>query len=209
MRRWTIGSALVVGWLVSVVGVAAAEWKPEVMDREIEIEEALAAGPEIIRQEAGVYVLTSSGYKRARESSNGFNCIIGRSQEGAYEPQCFDAAGSTSLLEQVLMRGQMQMRGDGPDEIQNALNAAWKSGELVPPRRPGINYMLSERNRVPVGPDTVIPYGPHLMFYAPDLTDADIGGDLTGEGSPVFMINAGQPSGYVIVPVAGHAEHGG
>ena len=60
--------------------------------------------------------------------------------------------------------------------------------------------MLSERNRVPVGPDQVIPYRPHVMFYVPYLTNQDIGGDLQG-GSPVFVINEGRPSAYVIVPV--------
>ena len=57
-----------------------------------------------------------------------------------------------------------------------------------------------------VGPEQVIPYAPHLMFYAPDLTDDDIGGDRSGKESPVFMINAGSPSGYVIVPVNHHSN---
>ena len=78
--------------------------------------------------------------------------------------------------------GELQMRGQAPDAIQEALDAAWASGELQAPGRPGINYMLSPRNHVPIGPDTVIPYGPHLMFYAPHLSDADVGGDLTAAG---------------------------
>ena len=90
--------------------------------------------------------------------------------------------------------------------VAKALEDAWASGRLQAPGRPGINFMLSEKNRVPVGPDTVIAYGPHLMFYAPHLDDADIGGDRTGAESPVFMINSGSPSGYVIVPVGEHAE---
>lgn len=193
--------------LASAAAAPAAGWKPQLMDRSLEIAEALAAGPPVIREEAGVYVLTRDGYELARESRNGFHCIVGRSQPGSYEPQCFDAEGSATLLEELLLRGELQMRGLAPEAIRAAVADAWQSGRLAAPARPGINYMLSEKNRVPVGPDRVIPYGPHLMFYAPNLDDSDVGGDRTGQGSPVFMINAGRPTGYVIVPV-GDGPHG-
>ena len=204
MNRSLFTCAAALGWLVLPLIATATDWKPDLMDRDLEIDEALAAGPETIRESAGAYVLTASGYELARQSDNGFHCIVGRSQRDSYEPQCFDAEGSETLLKQVLLRGRLQMSGEAPEAIQEALNAAWASGELEAPSRPGINYMLSENNRVPIGPDKVIPYGPHLMFYAPNLTDADVGGDRTGQASPVFMINPGKPSGYVIVPVEGH-----
>lgn len=191
-------------FLLPGVRLSAADWRPEPMDHDLEVEEALAAGPQVIRDRAGVYVLTDRGYELARASTNGFHCIIGRSQAEAYEPQCFDAEGSATLLAQLLLRGELQMKGVGSDEIEVTLAEAWEAGRLQAPRRPGVNYMLSEKNRVPVGPDKVVPYGPHLMFYAPHLTDADIGGDRTGKASPIFMINAASPSGYVIVPVGGH-----
>ena len=38
---------------------------------------------------------------------------------------------------------------------------------------------------------------PHTMFYAPHLTDADIGGSRTG----VAFINTVGPAGMVIVPL--------
>ncbi len=186
------------------VPTSADSWRPEPLEREEEINEALAAGPAIIRDGAGVYVLTVNGYELVRESSNGFHCIVSRSQRNAFEPQCFDATGSKSLLQVTLLRGKLQMQGLGTERIQELITEAWETGRLKAPERPGINYMLSERNRVPVAPDRVIPYGPHLMFYAPNLDDEVIGGDPTGKQSPVFMINQGQPSGYVIVPVSGH-----
>lgn len=195
--------------LMLSTAAAAAEWKPELMDEATEIKEALAAGPPSIRDDAGVYVLRSSGFELVRQSGNGFHCIVGRSQLDSFEPQCFDPAGSASLLRQTLLRGELQMQGQERGEIDRAIKAAWEAGELQAPGRPGINYMLSEKNMVPVGPDRVIPFGPHLMFYAPNMSDADIGGDRTGQTSPIFMINPGQPSGYVIVPVAGHTVGGG
>ena len=108
---------------------------------------------QIIREGAGVYVLGSGGYKLARESRNGFHCIIGRSQPEAYEPQCFDAAGSATLLRQTILRGKLQMQGVSLEEIENTISEAWESGHLTAPQSPGINYMLSEKNKVPVGPE--------------------------------------------------------
>ncbi len=48
----------------------------------------------------------------------------------------------------------------------------------------------------------MIPYRPHVMMYTPYLTNADLGGDMTGN-SPVFVINEGEPGAYLIVPVPG------
>ena len=204
MRRSHIACGVLLSCLAIPIEASAATWKPEVMDRSEEIAEALAAGPQAIRAEAGLYVLTIDGYELVKESGNGFHCLVGRSQPEAFEPQCFDAEGSATLLRLTLLRAQMLMHGASREEVLKAIAEAWETGRLEAPSRPGINYMLSEKNRVPVGPDQVIPYGPHLMFYAPNLTDADIGGDRTGKTSPIFMINEGQPSGYVIVPVASH-----
>ena len=47
---------------------------------------------------------------------------------------------------------------------------------------------------------TVIPYQPHVMFYAPYLTNVDLGAEPMGS-APVFVVNEGQPNAYVIVPV--------
>jgi hypothetical protein len=209
MRPKRLITRLAACGLVVAATATAAERKPELLDEAVEIEEALAAGPPAIRAEAGVYVLTASGYSLARASRNGFHCLVGRSQPEAFEPQCFDAEGSATLLEQELLRGELQMRGKSAEEVREAIQAAWDAGTLRAPSHPGINYMLSEKNRVPVGPNKVVPYGPHLMFYAPGKTDADIGGDRQGTQSPIFMINAGLPSGYVIVPMFHYEREGG
>jgi len=201
--------AMIVTAIVAAMEVAAAEaWKPDLMDRVVEHREALAAGPPAIQDGAGVYLLTDRGYELARESRNGFHCIVSRSQPDAFEPQCLDAAGSATLLQQILLRGELQMRGMDADAIRGEIDARWKAGRLKSPARPGLNYMLSTKNRVPIGPDKVIHYGPHLMFYAPNMTDDDIGGDRMGKTSPIFMINAGRPSGYVIVPMPAYEAPG-
>lgn len=201
-------SALLALVAITCAAPSAGEWKPEPLSRADETAVALEACPSVLREQAGVYVLTGEGYELARPSGNGFHAVVERSQPDAFEPQCLDAEGSRTTLQEILLRGELQMSGRSTEEIRAELGAAWREGRLQAPGRPGINYMLSERNRVPISPDQVISYQPHVMFYAPYLTDADIGGDPRGGGSPVFVVNQGAPSAYVIVPV-GHDDEGG
>jgi hypothetical protein len=199
--------ALALAFALSPVAAAAAEpdsqpWRPELMPRGEEIAEALAAGPASIREQAGVYVLTDTGYELVRESANGFHCLVGRGGPEEFEPMCFDAEGSATLLHEVLLAAGLRMAGRTRAEIDAAVAEAWAEGELRAPRRPGINYMLSKRNRVPVDDQgTVRPYRPHLMFYVPYLTNADLGVAGPGPGSPLFVIKEGTPGAYAIVPV--------
>lgn len=194
--------------LLVAAGAGAEGWRPKPLPAAEETAEALAAGPPAIRGGAGVYLLGADGFVLARASENGFHCLVGRSQEGAFEPQCFDAEGSASLMQQTLLAAELRQAGHPPEEVERRVAAAWAEGRLRAPSRPGINYMLSPKNRVPVGPERVIPFGPHLMFYAPYLTNADVGGDPEGgAASPVFMIHEGAPNGYVIVPVGDGGGH--
>ena len=67
------------------------------------------------------------------------------------------------------------------------------------PARAGIAYMLAPlRYRIDEhGGTTRTTSNPHLMFYGPSLTDADIGG---ARGAFVFMNRVG-PDGMMIVPI--------
>jgi hypothetical protein len=171
------------------------------LPKDEEILEALAACPASIREGAAVHVLTTEGFEIVRESVNGFHSVIERDQPGAFEPQCFDAEGSATTLKAILLKARLRMGGASQDEIDQAVGRALARGELSAPRRPGINYMLSEHNKVPVDAETVIPYQPHVMFYGPYLTNADLGAEPVGS-APVFVINEGQPNAYVIVPIS-------
>lgn len=178
---------------------AAATGRPEPMPRDEEIAAALEAGPASIAGRAGVYVLEAGGYVRVRDSGNGYNCLVTRSAAGAFEPQCFDAEGSASILREILMAAELRARGKSPAEVDREVAGAYADGRLRAPSRPGINYMLSPRNRVPVDDQgTVRPYRPHVMFYVPYLTNEDLG---AGPGSPVFVISEGTPRAYAVVPV--------
>jgi hypothetical protein len=207
-RTLTLLAALALVDGVGAATVLAAEtggarrWKPELLPREREVEAALAAGPKAIAAGAGVYALEERGFVRVRASANGFHCLVQRSSPGAFEPQCLDDEGARSILPAILLEAELRMSGASDAEVEAGLAAAWVDGRLRAPARPGINYMLSTENRVPADESgtRIIPYRPHVMFYAPYLTNRDLGAEPMGD-SPVFVIAEGTPRAYVVVPV--------
>jgi hypothetical protein len=177
---------------------------PEVPTEQRETEMALSAAPEHLRARAGVYVLTPSGYKQTRRSTNKFTCIVNRDHPKALKPTCFDEEGTATILLKILRVGELMMRGTSPSEIAAEVRAGFANGTFVPPRRPGIAYMLSGDIRN-VNPATgaVSSFPPHVMFYAPNLTNEDIGSNGT-TGLP-FVAYQG-PHGYMIMPVQSNQD---
>jgi hypothetical protein len=141
--------------------------------------------------------LTDEGYVEARKGDNSFTCLVGRSQPNAVAPMCYDAEGARTVVKRIVDEAAMRARGESEPAIAAAVEAGFRSGKYEAPARPGISYMVSAVQELP-GPDGKIrPFVPHLMFYAPNLTDLDIGGR---SGGPVF-INQPAPHGMIIVPL--------
>ncbi|MGH9557186.1 MAG: hypothetical protein ACRD2Y_15315 [Terriglobales bacterium] len=178
----------------------ASAAKPDLLPRDSEMAVALSAGPAHFAEQAGVYVLEQGGYVKVRESKNGFTCIVDRDSPQSFEPQCFDAEGTATSLPVVLYKAEMRAQGKSEEEANRLVAEGYGTGRFRAPRRPGIVYMLSRENRVVADPATgkVISYPPHVMFYAPYLTNADVGAGL---GAPVFVIKEGTPGALVIVNV--------
>ncbi|HLH87789.1 MAG TPA: hypothetical protein VKX28_04965 [Xanthobacteraceae bacterium] len=185
--------------------------QPPLMDRDTEIALALSACPAALAEKAGVYVLGPAGYVRVRESANGFTAIVQHSLPDAQEPQCMDQEGAQTFLQRILKVAELRAKGLAPDAIQREIAAALARGELRPPSRPGIDYMLSTQNRPPNAKRIPTPFPPHVMFYAPYLTNADIGVDKNKLGidgnpmGPAFVAGEGSPFALIIVPVGDHA----
>ena len=147
---------------------------PPILVESQETTAALEAAPEHLRSDAGVYVLDSMGYRRVRASRNGFNCLIERDLPGAFEPRCFDAEGSATLLPVIFYRAEQRARGATRAYIDRQVKERYEKGEFIAPRRVGICYMLSARNAV-IDAGKVQRVGPRLLFYAPNLSNADLG----------------------------------
>jgi len=182
---------------------------PPLMDREKEIALALSACPPSVASKAAVYVLDTSGYVKVRDSENGFTAIVQHSLPTSQEPQCIDAEGSRTLLPRMLKAAELRAQGKSPEEIKRFVAEAFAKGVFRPPARPGVDYMLSTENLVPNPKGTVVPFPPHVMFYGPYLTNADLGldGELGSDGNPVgpaFVAGEGSPHALIIVPVGTH-----
>jgi hypothetical protein len=67
---------------------------------------------------------------------------------------------------------------------------------------------LSTENVVPLDREkgTVGHFPPHVMFYAPNLTNADLGSQNLA--SPAFVGGSGTPKALIIVPVPDEASAG-
>jgi hypothetical protein len=195
---------------VVLFAVSALAEVPALMSRESETALALEAAPAGVAAKAGVYVLEKSGYVRVRESQNGFVCLVERTVLKAVEPQCLDAEGVRTFLPRMLMVATMRVQGKSEPDIRQAVKDAFSSGKLQAPKRPGVDYMLSPHNVVAVDVEKgiAVPFPPHLMFYAPNMTNADVGSDGT-PASPLFVVNENSPHALMIVPVGagdGHAH---
>lgn len=163
---------------------------------------ALSAGPPV-SDNAAVYVLGPKGYRKTREGTNGFSCLVTRQHVDTLEPECFDAEGSRTTLKARLFVEELRAQGKTEAQIDSAVQEGYKSGRFTAPKRPGLVYMLSDHNYV-FDPESrqVIHFPGHLMFYAPFLTPKDVG---SGPGAP-YLVNPGQPDALMIV-VPAHRGH--
>jgi hypothetical protein len=205
-----IGAQLTVS--AAAFAQSASDLSPS-MTRDAEIALALSACPPNLAAQAAVYVLGKSGYIKIRDSANGFTAIVQHSVPDAQEPQCMDEEGARTFLPRILMVAELRAQGKSRDEVRCEVAEALARGVLQPSKR-FVDYMLSNGNMVPNQTGSVTPFPPHIMFYGPYLTNADIGVDNANLGpdgnpaGPVFVAGEGTPYALVIVSVGAHGGMG-
>jgi len=192
----------------------SAQALPELLPQEKEIALALSAAPEHLRNNAGVYVLKRNGFVKVRDSTNGFTCIVNRDHPLNQKPVCFDAEGTATILPKILRVGELLMQSKPMSVINAEIAEGFRTGKYISPRRAGVAYMLSGDIRN-YNPHTgkVESFPPHVMFYAPNLTNADLGVTpeaLAKDPSLPFVAYQG-PHGFIIVVSSdtkrSHIEH--
>src|SRR5262245_36829298 len=205
LRRCRFGVFSLIILASTATGEVTASQTPPLMDREKEIALALSACPPVVATGAAVYVLEKDGYVKVRESQNGFTAIVQHSLPTSREPRCMDAEGTRTHLPRILKVAELRAEGKSRDEIKRFVAEGFASGLFKPPSRPGVDYMLSTENLVTIDEEkgTVVPFPPHVMFYAPYLTNADLGSDGKPD-APAFVAGEG-PHALIIVPVGNHA----
>ena len=192
--------------------------KIEPLPRDLEIQLALSALPPHLRDHATVYVLNpDKGFEIARTGANGFHAFVARTGDDAFRgswplteyrddilyPISFDKAGAKAQMRVFFDAAQMQASGTPPGELKKIIQDRYKTGYYKAPERAGISYMLSPVLRTYFNPeesDSVVTMNyPHVMYYAPNVSDEDIGGGKRGGMYP-FVIMPG-PHGYFIQPI--------
>lgn len=197
----------ITAWLVSRAALSAQAGDApdlEILPIAEETRLALSAAPEHLRDGAGVVALTADGFVTVRESRNGFTCVVNRDHPLNRKPTCYDAEGTGTILPKVVFVGELLVKGVPVEEIDARVARKFAAGEFVPPSRPGVAYMLSTEIRN-YNPQTgqVDGFPPHLMFYAPNLTNEDIGTswDALREHRWLPFIGYQGPHGFMIVVV--------
>ena len=206
-----VRTLLLIGLFLVIHFFAFAEDKPKPaydfsLPREERIKLAESAAPPEISGKATVYLLERTGYIKVREGANGFSCFVDRQNPLNLEPTCFDAEGSATTLLTRLFTEEQRGKGETEEQIQGEIEAGYKSGKFLAPRKPGIVYMMSDSGFLYIADKNVLVHIPaHLMFYAPYATDKDLGSPPPAANMP-HLIRAGQPDAYIIV-VPGPAAH--
>ena len=169
------------------------------MTAECEQALALSALPSQMRAGASIYVLTADGFAKTIESTGPFTCIVQRNHPKSLIPQCLDQQGAELLIPAIIHKTNMALSGASAADIQTDFQARAASGEFKAPDQLGVNYMMSHYNYIYLqGPGRVVRIPPHLMHYAPNVTDEDIGAadDAPQKGMP--HINDQGIHGYYI-----------
>ncbi|MGN6180278.1 MAG: hypothetical protein ACTHNW_13915 [Mucilaginibacter sp.] len=214
--------------LFSSLGFAQKTTTPklEKMPVALETDFALSALPPQLRAGATVYLLDpSKGYYVARKGLNGFICFVVRTawewaeyRNDLYAAISYDAEGTRTIF--PVYRDMAAMRASGKFtalQARNIIVDRIKKGVYKAPAHAGVSYMLSPLMRTyPAKPDqhTIMTMQmPHYMFYAPYVTNTDIGNIPDGQQDGPFVVNPeamflGErkaPYAYIIVP-AGEKE---
>jgi hypothetical protein len=211
----------IAGLLFSILGSTPQRHIPtsasrlEPLPRDLEIELALSALPAHLQGAATVYVLNpATGFEIARAGTNGFHAIVARTGDDAFRgswpltayrsdilyPIAFDAAGAKAQLRIFLDAAALQAKGTPAPELKRIIQQRTKGGFYKAPERAGIAYMLSPVLRTysnpDAGEDVMTSNYPHVMYYAPDVSNADIGGTTPGGMDPFLILHGHH--GYIV-----------
>jgi hypothetical protein len=187
----------------------------EQMPVELEVRFALSALPPAMREAATVYRLDMrKGYLVAQQGKSGVACLIQRTEweeadfrDDIYTPRCYDAAGARTYLKVLIDAAALRAEGMTPSALKTEMETRFRTKRYRPPTAAGLSYMLAPVMRT-TGPDGEVHTmsGPHVMFYAPNLTDKDIGALPAASQAFPFVVREGVDEQSYMVQVVGASE---
>jgi hypothetical protein len=206
---------------IGIIGVSApssraTETNIEQMPAKLEIQFALSALPPALRDKAAVYRLDPSvGYQLSQPGTSGVTCLVERTaweqadfRNDIYVPLCYDAEGTKTYLKVIMDVAALRIQGMGPTALKAEIENRYKNQTYKPPKKPGMSYMAAPVMRTWMNPDWNVHTMsvPHLMFYAPNMTNEDIGAIPSSDRYFPFIFKEGIAEQTYIIHLVGEAE---
>jgi hypothetical protein len=212
--------AVITSSLLGLSASQAAETTIEQMPAQLETRFALSALPPALRDKATVYLLDpEKGYQLSRQGTSGVACLVERTawemadfRNDIYIPLCYDAVGTKAHLKVIMDTAALRAQGMSPAALKAEVENRYKNKTYEAPEKAGLSYMVAPVMRT-VGPPDMNVHTmamPHLMFYAPDITNEDIGaapnlGDHSSLLYP-FVDKQGNAEQSYMIQLIGEAE---
>jgi hypothetical protein len=213
---------------IIAIGLAAMSARPsqaietaiEQMPARLETQFALSALPPAMRDRATVYLLDpKKGYELSRQGASGVTCLVERTaweladfRNDIYIPLCYDALGTKTYLKVIMDAATLRAQGMSPAALKAEIEERYRSKAYTAPEKPGLSYMVGPVMRTVGPPDMKVHTMPmpHLMFYAPSVTNEDIGAvpDLAVHASLLypFIDRQGIAEQSYMIQLIGEAE---
>jgi hypothetical protein len=210
--------------IMIAVSLTAASARPsgatdttiERMPAQLETQFALSALPPAMRDHAAVYLLDpNKGYQLSRKGTSGVTCLVERTaweqadfRNDIYVPLCYDAEGAKTFLKVIMDAATLRIQGMSPPALKAEIEKRYKNNTYKVPAKPGLSYMIAPVHRTWMVPDWKVHTGsmPHLMFYAPHLTNDDIGAVPSASLLYPFTFKEGIAEQTYIIQLIGESE---
>ena len=194
----------------------ATETNIEQMPAKLEIQFALSALPPALRDRATVYLLDPNiGYQLSQPGTSGVTCLVERTaweqadfRNDIYVPLCYDAEGTKTYLKVIMDVAALRIQGMSPTALKAEIENRYANRTYKVPEKPGLSYMVAPIMRTWMNPDWNVHTMsvPHLMFYAPNITNEDIGAVPSSDRYFPFTFKEGIAEQTYIIHLVGEAE---
>lgn len=205
--------------LLATLGVASAQPAETTIERmppQLETQFALSALPAAMREQATVYLLDpKKGYQLSRQGTSGVTCVVERTaweqadfRDDIYVPLCYDAEGTKTFLRVIMDTAALRIQGMSPAALKGEIEKRYQNKTYKIPGKAGLSYMVAPVMRTWMLPDWrvhTMPM-PHLMFYAPNMTNEDIGAVPNSGLAYPFVFKEGIAEQGYMIQLLGEAE---
>jgi len=127
-------------------------------------------------------------------------------------PLCYDAVGTKTYLRVIIDAATLRIQGMSPVALKAEIENRYKNKNYKVPEKAGLSYMVAPVFRTAGPPDMKVHTMPmpHVMFYAPNITNEDIGAvpNLSVHSSLLspFIDKQGNAEQSYMIQLVGEAE---